>query len=105
MALITDINQVLRSDPGNVNSYLHFIQSNNVTPAERRFVLKDRSIMARLLNALGVQQALAVTAALMDGCFEWRGPGWNGFYMELSQRFIQGNVARGLQVFMQRNPM
>ena len=105
MALITDINQVLRTDPTNLDEYLRFISGDRVTPRERQFVLKDRHLMGRVRTSLGIKRALAVAMALMDGCFQWRQPGFNGYYRQLAGRYVMGNQQRGLNAFLASNQM
>ncbi|WP_156320510.1 hypothetical protein [Pseudomonas lini] len=104
MPLLDDIRQMIQNNSEDLQEYFDAIQEVGVGAADRLSVLRNPGVMTGLRNVLGIQRALAVAAALMDGCFEWRSPGMNGFYTQLFNKCYMDNQASGLNRFINNGP-
>lgn len=90
---------------------LRTIKNPEVRREERLDALKDRQLMNGIRGNLergtpgkGLRHTLAVSVTLMDGSFEWRTPGMNGFYAELMKRCMMSDNTRGMQHFLNAGP-
>jgi hypothetical protein len=99
MNLERNIETTLQTEPTKVAAYLGRISAIGVTARERLGVLKNPGLMTRIRAQLGLEGALSVAMALMEGNFEWRGPGLNGFYSKLL-----ANPDTGINTFLRAIP-